>query len=139
MIILDTNVVSEPMRPKPSERVRGWIETQVRAELCTTVITQAEILYGLALLPSGKRRQTLTRAVHEMFSVDFRDRVLPFDGATAEHFAAITADRRKAGMPIGILDAQIAAIARTHGARLATRDIADFQGCGIQLINPWSP
>ena len=137
MIVLDTNVVSELMRPAPSEAVLRWISGHPTALLFTTTITQAEILFGLALLPEGRRRGGLVSAAERMFAEDFAGRVLPFDGAAAQAFAHIAAARRQKGRPTGALDAQIAAIAHSRGASLATRNVADFLDCGPVIINPW--
>lgn len=138
MIILDTNVVSELMKREPSERVLRWIGAQPASRLFTTTITQAEILYGIALLASGKRRAGLQTAVDAMFQEDFAGRVLPFDGEAAEAFPLVAVERRTTGRPISQLDAQIAAIARSRGAKVATRNTPDFQGCGITVVNPWA-
>jgi predicted nucleic acid-binding protein len=137
MIILDTNVISEPTRPKPSERVMRWL-AQNDAELYVTSISQAESHYGFALLASGPKRNDLIEAARQIYEVDFAGRVLPFDGAAAREFALIAAERKKIGREIKVLDAQIAAIARAHGAPVATRDIADFAHTGVTLINPWT-
>jgi predicted nucleic acid-binding protein len=137
MIILDTNVLSELMKPRKSELVRSWAAQQSLMSLFTTTITQAEILYGIALLPAGKRRDELSQAAHLMFSEDFAGRVLPFDQAAAVAFANIASQRRHNGNPISQADAQIAAICYTHAATIATRNFSDFEGCGIAIINPW--
>jgi toxin FitB len=105
--------------------------------LFTTTITQAEILYGIALLPTGKRQNELSKAAELMFSEDFTGRVLPFDRDAAVAFANIASQRRRNGTPISQADAQIAAICYTHGATIATRNFSDFEGCGISIINPW--
>lgn len=136
MIILDTNVLSELMRSAPDRRVLAWVSAQAAASLFTTALSEAEILYGIAVLPAGRRRKALDLAVVGLFA-DFGDRVLPFDSAAAQTYATIAADRRTAGRPISFADAQIAAIARTLGARLATRNTPDFDGCGVQVIDPW--
>ncbi len=101
-------------------------------------ITEAELLYGAALLPSGKRRSALTAEIEGMLEEDFGGRILPFDRLAAQAFAAIAAARRGAGRPISQADAQIAAIARSRGASLATRNVPDFDSCGVEVINPWS-
>ncbi|QMS90266.1 type II toxin-antitoxin system VapC family toxin [Nostoc edaphicum CCNP1411] len=137
MIILDTNVLSELMKPKKSEIVRSWAAQQSLMSLFTTTITQAEILYGIALLPTGKRRDKLSQAAQLMFSEDFAGRVLPFDQAAAIAFANIASQRRHNGTPISQADAQIAAICYTHAATIATRNFSDFEGCDISIINPW--
>ena len=137
MIILDTNVLSELMRLAPDELVVQWMENQPNSSLFTTAVTQAEILYGVSALPEGKRKQGLAAAVDAVFEQDFRRRVLPFDGAAAATYAAICTDRVRLGRPISQFDAQIAAIARSRGAALATRNTPDFDECGIQVVDPW--
>jgi len=137
MIVLDTNVLSEAIRPLPARRVLDWLAAQEPNGLFTTTISEAEFLYGLALLPAGKRRTSLQAAARRMFDEDFAQRVLPFDRAAAAAFALIAAARRKKGRPISEFDAQIAAITRIHGARIATRNVEDFQDCGIEVIDPW--
>ncbi|MGL5874621.1 MAG: type II toxin-antitoxin system VapC family toxin [Xenococcaceae cyanobacterium] len=138
MIVLDTNVLSELMRSQPNEYVLQWIAKHTATTLFITVLTQAEILYGLELLPEGKRRNALLEAAQSMFDLDFAGRILPFDCAAAQQFAAIAAKRRTIGRPISQIDAQIAAIALSHNATLATRNISDFEECGIIIINPWA-
>jgi hypothetical protein len=138
MIILDTNVVSELMKPAPAGSVVEWIAAQPAATLFTTSITQAEILHGIMLLPSGRRRASVEVAAEEMFKEEFGGRVLPFGSDAAEPYARIAVDRRRAGRPISQFDAQIAAIARSTGAALATRNVSDFEGCGVKLVDPWS-
>jgi hypothetical protein len=137
MIVLDTNVLSEIMRPRPDAGVVRWIAAHALAELFTTSVTKAEVLYGIQLLPPGKRREGLRAEAEKMFDVDFAERVLAFGSDSASAFAVIAADRRSKGKPISDLDAQIAAIALTHKATLATRNISDFENCGIELIDPW--
>jgi predicted nucleic acid-binding protein len=137
VIVLDTNVLSEMMRPKPDSTVAAWISARPASSLFTTTVTQAEILYGLRLLPSTKRRSRLEAAANEMFVTDFAGRVLPFDQAAAQAYAEIAAARRQAGRPITQFDAQIAAIARSRDAGVATRNVGDFEGCGIGVIDPW--
>lgn len=138
MIVLDTNVLSELMRPAPSAIVESWLAAQSMQRLFTTAVTQAEILYGLALLPAGRRRANMTAEAELMFAEDFEGRVLAFDPTAATEYADIAATRRTAGRPISMFDAQIAAIARSREAMLATRNIADFEDCGLTLINPWN-
>jgi hypothetical protein len=137
MIILDTNVLSEMVRAKPAPPVHEWLSAQPPLKVFTASITQAEMLFGVAALPSSKRRTALAKVVEEIFAIDFLGRVLHFDGAAARAYAEIAAARRRAGRPIGLLDAQIAGIARSTGHRLATRNTADFEDCGVQLFNPW--
>jgi len=137
VIILDTNVVSELMRAVAAPNVLKSVRRYSADELHTTAITLAEILYGIELLPSGKRKNELISGSERLFTVVLGNRILAFDEHGAKLFSAIAADRRKLGRPIAELDAQIAAIARLHGATLATRNTADFEGCGIRLVNPW--
>lgn len=137
MIVLDTNILSELMRSGPDGAVLAWMSRQSRMTLFITAITQAEILYGLALLPEGRRRDLLIAAARAMFEEDFSGRILPFDGEAARVYAEIASRRRQAGEPISQFDAQIAAITQSRGASLATRNTRDFLNCGITLINPW--
>lgn len=136
MIILDTNVVSELMRPEPAARVANWVRDRDRRELRTTAITLAQIRYGIARLPDGRRKQVLLAAADEAFSA-FAEQVLPVDTAAAEHYAFIASSRERAGTPIAGFDALIAAICRSRGAALATRNVSDFDGTGIEVIDPW--
>ena len=138
MIVLDTNVLSEVLRPLPSEVVLGWLAAQEPPAVFTTTITQAEVLYGVEVLPPGKRRVRLSAAIEKMFAEEFQDRILPFDDDAARTFAKIVAARDAAGLPISQFDAMIAAIARSRRAAVATRNTADFERCGIQIINPWT-
>lgn len=137
MTILDTNAVSEAMKPAPSDIVLRWLASQDPLGVFVTVITQAEILYGIEILPAGKRKQKLSAAANKLFYQHFRNRILPFDHESAREFANIVASRKAAGRPISQFDAMIAAIARSHGAAVATRNTGDFEHCGIRLINPW--
>jgi predicted nucleic acid-binding protein len=138
MIVLDTNVVSDLMRAEPTERVARWLASRPATSLCTTTITQAEILLGVQLLPKGKRRDAIEQAAFETFDKDFAGRLFPFDGGAARAYARLAAARRRSGRPISQADAQIAAIARSLGFDLATRNVSDFEGCGIDLFDPWS-
>lgn len=138
MIVLDTNVLSELLRPGPDPGVVGWIESLPAASVFTTAVTQSEILYAIAILPSGQRRASLQAAVSGIFAEDLAGRVLPFDGAAAEQYADIAAARRSAGQPISQFDAQIVAITRSRGGRLATRNIREFLDCGVEVIDPWN-
>ena len=137
MLILDTNVLSEGTRPQPSAQVGKWLAMQPRAQLFTTTICEAELLLGLALLPAGRRRSVLEEAIHRLFSEILAGHVLPFDRAAASAYAMIGTERRLKGRPISALDAQIAAIARAHGATVATRNVSDFTDCGIDVVDPW--
>ncbi len=139
MIVLDTNVLSELMRPEPHPAVLAWVAAQPRATLYTTSVNRAEILYGIAAMSEGRRRTALAAAAEAIFTEDMAGYVLPFDGAAAARYAEIVAARRRAGSPMEALDALIAATAVTVGAGVATRDIGGFQGCGLRiLIDPWS-
>ncbi|HSS97716.1 MAG TPA: type II toxin-antitoxin system VapC family toxin [Terriglobales bacterium] len=137
MIILDTNVLSELMKPSPLPQVATWISNQTSTELFTTTITEAEIFYGIELLPAGKRREGLLAAAQAMFIEDLNGRILGFESDAARTFAKVAAHRRKLGKPISQADAQIAAIAQVSGAKLATHNKADFADCGIDLLDPW--
>ena len=137
MIVLDTNVLSELMKPAPAERVVRWVAAQPPTSLYTTSVTQAEILHGVMLLPAGRRRNAVEAAAEAMFKEDFAGRVLPFGSDAARLYARIAAERRRAGRPISHFDAQIAAITRAAGAAVATRNVTDYNGCGVKVINPW--
>lgn len=137
MILLDTNIVSELMRRAPSQAVMSWLAAQPAASLFISAVTEAELRYGVMLLPEGRKRAELVSAIEAMLAQDFTGRILPFDSAAAVAFGDISSSRRQAGRPISQFDAQIAAIASSRGAELATRNVADFEGCGIEVINPW--
>lgn len=136
MIILDTNVVSELMRPDPAPQVAAWVRGRDRLELRTTSVTLAEVKYGIARLPDGRRKQALASAATEIFAA-FGDQVLPVDTAAADQYAAIASARERADKPIQGFDALIAAVCRSRGAALATRNLPDFDGTGIEVVNPW--
>lgn len=136
--LLDTNVLSELMRSQPHGNVLAWFERQPDAVFLASVITRAEILLGIALLPAGRRRDDLANAAERMFQEDFDGRCLSFDERAADEYAALVAVRTRSGQPISTEDAQIAAIALTHDLLLVTRNIRDFTGiAGLNLINPW--
>jgi predicted nucleic acid-binding protein len=137
MIVLDTNVISELMNARPDKNVMGWLRENPDSSLFTTALTQAELLYGIAILPLGRRRNGFEMAAHAIFKEDFSGRILAFDSDAATEYASIISTRRKAGRPISQFDCQIAAITRLHRATLATRNTADFEGCGLKLKNPW--
>ena len=137
MIVLDTNVISELMRPEPHPGVRAWLGSQQPEMLFTTSLNQTEILYGIAAMPDGRRRQMLAETVAVMFAEDFAGRVLSYTSNAASHYADIVMRRRQAGNPIEAFDALIAATARAAGAAVATRDIGGFDGCDLTLIDPW--
>jgi predicted nucleic acid-binding protein len=138
MIILDTNVLSELMMPTPSPRVVAWVAKQPATEIFTTSITEAEIFYGLELLAKGKRREDLLAAAEAMLAEDLAGRVLGFDSDAARAFSRIAAHRCALGKPISHADAQIAAITQVRGAKLATRNVADFEDCGLHAVDPWN-
>lgn len=137
MIVLDTNVVSDLLRPTPTPAVETWIAAQDGADLYLTAVVAAELMVGVALLPEGRRKRQMAQIVRAVIDEDFRGRILPFDLSAAEHHAEIVAERRAIGRPISQVDAQIAAIARNQGAAVATRNIRDFEHCGLDLIDPW--
>jgi toxin FitB len=136
-MVLDTNVVSELLRERPEPAVLDWFAARPTDGLYVAAVTQAEMLLGVRLLPAGKRRNALEQAVDRSFEKHFDGRVLPFDSHAALPYASIVASRRRAGRPIGQFDAQIAAIALIHGMKLVTRNVGDFEGCGLGLTNPW--
>lgn len=138
MIVLDTNVISELLRPKPEGAVEAWLTDQPPASIFTTTITQAEILYGVRLFSDGKRKKELLAAIEPIFAEDFAGRVLPFDEDAADAYATLAVARRQAGRPISQFDAQIAAIAISRGAAVATRNVSDFAEIGVAVINPWT-
>lgn len=137
MIVLDTNVLSEEMGTASEQKVNSWPEAQDRASSLTTIITEAELRYGVAVLPDGRRKTDLAGAAQHVMAL-FSGRIFPFDSAAAVELAAILAARRQPGRPIASHDAQIAAIARSRGMSVATRDIGDFADCGVAQINPWA-
>jgi predicted nucleic acid-binding protein len=138
MIIIDTNVVSELMRASPDPTVLAWIAGHAADALFLTAISEAELRTGAAILPAGLRRDRLVGAIDAMIAQDFAGRILPFDSSAARNYAEIAAARRAAGKPIMDADCQIAAIVRAWDAAIATRNVKDFEGCGIDVINPWS-
>ena len=133
--LLDTNVVSELLRATPEPAVLAWFAQQPPETLFVSAVTQAEMMLGARLLPVGRRRAALEAALRATFDEDFAGRVLPFDAAAVPAYVDIIS--RAAGRPISQFDAQIAAVARHHGARLATRNVDDFKDCGIAVLNPW--
>lgn len=136
MIILDTNVVSELMRSTPSPTMLQWLQAQPDAELHTTAITLAEIRYGIARLPEGRRKTRMHENAEEAFAL-FPGELLPFDAAAARAYAEIVAARNRAGRPIDAFDAQIASICKAAGGSLATRNGKDFEHTGIGVVDPW--
>ncbi|MCB8877357.1 type II toxin-antitoxin system VapC family toxin [Acidisoma silvae] len=138
MILLDTNVISELAKPSPMVKVAAWANAQPTATLYATAIAEAELLFGLTIMPLGARRQMLERAVATIFGAYLAGRVFPFDRAAAEEYALWAADRRRIGRPVATADLQIAAIARARQvSAIATRNTRDFAGCGVPVIDPW--
>ncbi len=136
--LLDTNVLSELMRPNPAKSVLDWFAQNARAGMFTSAITQAEILTGIALLPTGMRRNALAEAAEQMFEQDFASHCLDFDGAAAKHYAVLVATRCQHGLPISTEDAQIASIALVAGMTVITRNTKDFDRiAGLNVLNPW--
>ena len=138
MVVLDTNVVSELMRERPTPEVLGWIDDQLTSSLFVTSVTEAEIRTGIAILPEGERRRGLAAAAERLFGVFFAERILPFDSDAARTYAMLAAERRTSGRPIGQFDCQTAAVARSNGASIVTRDVDGFEGCGLDVISPWA-
>lgn len=137
MIVLDTNVASELMRAIPADAVMRWLAEQLATSLYTTSITQAEILHGVMRLPPGKRRNDFAAAAEATFNEEFSARMLTFGSAAAISYARIAAARQRAGRPISHFDAQIAAIAHSSGASVASRNVKNSHRCGIKVVNPW--
>lgn len=138
MILLDTNVLSEFMRPAPAKEVVAWLDAQMSVQVWVCAVTRAEIELGIALMPDGLRKLGLQRAAEAMFAEEFVGRCLPFDGQAATYYAHIVALRTSLGRPISVEDAQIAAIALAHSLVLATRNERDFELIdGLSVVNPW--
>jgi len=138
VIVLDTNIVSVLMTPDHPDAaiIEAWLLTSGQQDLCTTAVTQAEILYGLAYLPDGARKRRMTEAAEQFF---VNAVTLSFDAQAARHYATLVSRRRTQGRPIGVLDAQIAAIALAAGGTVATRNVRDFADCGVPVVNPYEP
>jgi hypothetical protein len=137
MVILDTNVLSESFRPNPTPNVAEWLQSTSRSSIYTTTVTMAEVLYGVAVLPDGKRKRALAEAAANTFEVELLGRILDFDESAARAYARILAGKRSMGRPMSAMDAMIAAIAVSRKATLATRNTSDFAGCGLRLVNPF--
>jgi len=135
MIVLDTNVVSALMTSRASE-LDAWLNDVDGAALFTTTITRAEIRCGIERLPEGRRRDELASRANALFT-ETADRMLSFDSAAADRYGALVAERERAGRPISVIDAQIASIALVHRAIVATRNVRDFEGTGIRVLNPF--
>ena len=138
MIVLDTNVVSELLRPSPDRTVETWVADRPAADLYFSAVGEAELRYGVAILPAGRRRDALASAIEAILREDFDERILPFDSAAARAYATIAAARRAAGRTASPSDCQIAAIARSSRMAVATRNVRDFDDMGIELLDPWA-
>ena len=137
MFLLDTNVVSELMRTSPDPAVEAWIAGHPVKDLFFSAVGESELRYGAAIMPAGRRRETLVADIETMLHAAFEKRILPFDSGAARAYADIAAKRRFAGRAVAPADCQIAAIARAHGMAVATRNVRDFEDMGIEIFNPW--
>lgn len=137
MFILDTNVVSELMRPTPDPVIEPWFAEHATSSLFLTAVSEAELRFGLAVMPIGKRREGLASALRRVLETGFANRILPFDSSAARAYAEIAAARRRVGRPIPVADCQIAAIARSRDMAVATRNVRDFEDAGIEISDPW--
>ena len=137
MIVLDTNVISELMRQAPDDTVVRWVDRYPVDEVFITAVTVAELSYGVARLPDGRRKSVLVAKVSELLTEDLQGQILPFDGVAAEYYGEIAAARERQGRPISMADAQTAAVCRRFAACLATRNTKDFVDTGISLLDPW--
>jgi predicted nucleic acid-binding protein len=137
MIVLDTNIVSETMKPSPDAKVLAWLDRQVAETLYLTSVTVAELLFGVAVLPAGKRKNRLTAAIDGLIGL-YAERILPFDNDAARHYASLAIAARMKGNGFPTPDGYIAAIAAARGYLVATRDAAAFKSAGIKVINPWT-
>ncbi|MEW6025544.1 MAG: type II toxin-antitoxin system VapC family toxin [Pseudomonadota bacterium] len=138
MILLDTNLISEPLRAAPEPRVVAWLDAQPLETLFLSVVTVAELRYGVARLPNGRRRKALVERLETQVLPAFASRILAFDLPATQAYADLMAKAQAAGQPIGQAFGLIAAIARTHGMTVATRDTAPFAAAGVSVIDPWS-
>jgi toxin FitB len=138
MIIVDTNVLSEPLQPRPDEGVLKWLDNQGASTLFLTATVVAEAFYGIEKLPGGRRKNTLKADLQQLISTYFVDAVLPFDEAAAHLYASLAASAARQGKAIHVGDGQIAAVALTKRFSVATRDVAPFEAAGCHVINPWT-
>jgi predicted nucleic acid-binding protein len=138
MIVLDTNVLSELMRELPEARVLRWVDEQDGGQLATTAVTVAELRCGVTRLEDGARKAQLADAVDALVREDLAGRILPFDDVAAGHYAELVAECERAGRPVSVSDAQIAAICRCHGGKLATRNVRGFDSTGVAVVDPWA-
>jgi toxin FitB len=137
VIVLDTNVISEAMRPAPDAGVMAWLGAQPVQDVATTTVSLAEINFGMCRIPQGRRRQNLEARFRAFLARGFGDRILAFDQSAADLYGAIVTTRQAMGRPIDAFDAMIAAIAQSRMAAIATRNVADFEACGVPLLDPW--
>lgn len=140
MYVLDTNVASELVRTDGASapQVISWISSRKRSDMYLTAVNQAELLYGVAIMPTGRRRLILQAVIDKWLADGFKGRILPFDDVAAQMYAKIAATRRSLGRPIAVADCQIAAITRAKDATLVTRNVQDFENTGINVVNPWA-
>ena len=138
MILLDTNVISELMRPEPAIQILAWFGNNSTERLVLSSITEAELLRGITILPEGRLKIFKSKLLSEFLLIDFANLILPFESKAANHYAEIFATRKTLGRPISTFDCMIAAIAKANGCKLATRNISDFEQCGLEIINPWA-
>ena len=138
MFLLDTNVVSELLRPSPEPVVEAWVADRLATDLYFSAIGEAELRYGVAILPAGKRQTALASAIESILQEDFTDRILPFDSAAAREYADIAAARRSAGRIVPPADCQIAAIARSRSMAVVTRNVRDFEDIEVEVVDPWT-
>lgn len=137
MFVLDTNVVSELIRPTPEPSVTAWVADQAASWLFLTAVNEAELRFGVEIMPDGARRDAVGAAIDALLREDFAGRILPFDSDAADAYAALAARRRSAGQPVAQADAQIAAIAIANGMAVVTRNTADFSDTSVRIVNPW--
>ena len=137
-VLLDTNVVSELLRPSPDPAVESWVGERPTVELHFSAVGEPELRYGVAILPAGRRRDALALAIEAILREDFEGRILPFDSSAAREYADIASARRAASRPAAPADGQIAAIARSRGMAVATRNVRDFEGIDVEIIDPWT-
>ena len=138
MFLLDSNVVSELLRPSPEPVVEDWVGDRRATDLYFSAISEAELRYGVAILPAGRRQTALASAIEAILREDFVDRILPFDSDAAREYADIAAARRAAGRHFAPADCQIAAIARSRGMAVATRNVRDFEDIEVEVVDPWT-
>ena len=137
MFVLDTNVISETFTIRPSSNVTAWLDAYDLSAYWVAAISRAELLLSMKIMPEGSRKRALADFIDDFFAITLKNEVLPFGKHEADAFAELVATRRALGRPIGEFDGQIAAIARTHGFAVATRNVRHFVNCGIEVVNPW--